>query len=598
MTEEERIQPAPAAFKADVWTYFGFRTKEGSKDYVKSYAVCKICTARVKYSGNTANLRTHVNTVYKIKRDFTEAISPFPSSSALPPTSAYVISYDSTPHNISVLVFICKDMRPLSVVENKRFRNMIKTLEPCYTVPSRQHITDIALPKLYQEVKATVLDSLSSAETVALTCDAWTSRATESYVTVTAHHITDQWNLQSHVLQTRAMHDSHTGEHIAALLTDAVAEWGLNAKDLVVVTDNAPNMALAARLAGMTHIQCFAHSLNLASQKALKIQSVVRLLGRIRRVTAFFRRSTTASNQLKQRQCLLQLPAHRLITDIITRWNSSYDMIERFLEQQPAICAALLSAEVRKSEKEIFTLSESDITCAEEVVRALKPMKDTTLVMSEESMPTLSVIAPLHAKLVIGAQESVDDTPTVRDIKTAIAEDLGKRYVNERETLWMASTVDPRFKDLPFLSEAETSETYSRLLDTGDCDKEGNKSTFASTSDNTAPKSEHDVAAAEIKRYRDETPLPLTGNPLSWWKDHEQEYPQLSKVARSFLFFSSAGDRVNAQRSVLRADHVDQLVFLGSIKIAKSKGESGAPQETEAGGCLIICSDMSCWGII
>lgn len=140
-------------------------------------------------------------------------------------------------------------MRPLSVVENKGFRNMIKTLEPRYTVPSRQHITDIALPKLYQEVKATVLDSLNSAETVALTCDAWTSRATESYVTVTAHHITDQWNLQSHVLQTRAMHDSHTGEHIAALLTDAVAEWGLNAKDLVVVTDNAPNMALAARLA-------------------------------------------------------------------------------------------------------------------------------------------------------------------------------------------------------------------------------------------------------------------------------------------------------------------------------------------------------------
>ncbi|KAL3975973.1 G2/M phase-specific E3 ubiquitin-protein ligase [Sarotherodon galilaeus] len=75
-------------------------------------------------------------------------------------------------------------------------------------------------------------------------------------------------------------------------------------------------------------------------------------------------------------------------------------------------------------------------------------MKDATLVMSEESMPTLSIVAPLHAKLVTGAQESVDDTPTVRDIKTAIAEDLGKRY------------------DLPFLSEAETSESYSRLLDT------------------------------------------------------------------------------------------------------------------------------------
>lgn len=102
----------------------------------------------------------------------------------------------------SVLCFICKDMRPLSVVENEGFRNTMATLEPRYNIPSRQHITDVALPKLYREVKATVLDS---AERVTLTCDAWTSRATQSYVTLTAHHIDEHWNLKSHVLQTRAM---------------------------------------------------------------------------------------------------------------------------------------------------------------------------------------------------------------------------------------------------------------------------------------------------------------------------------------------------------------------------------------------------------
>lgn len=114
-------------------------------------------------------------------------------------------------------------------------------------------------------------------------------------------------------------------------------------------------------------------------------------------------------------------------------------MIEQFLEQQPAIYAALLSAEVNRSEKDTFTLSQSDITCAEEVLRALKPMKDATLVMSEESMPTLSLIAPLHAKLVMGAEESPDDTQTVKDIKAAIAQSgiWEKRY-NERETVYMA----------------------------------------------------------------------------------------------------------------------------------------------------------------
>lgn len=97
--------------------------------------------------------------------------------------------------------------------------------------------------------------------------------------------------------------------------------------------------------------------------------------------------------------------------------------------------------------------------------------------------------------------------------------------------------------------------------------------TFASAKNNAAPKSAHCTAAAEIKKFREETPLPLPENPLTWWKEHKNEYPQLSRVAKRFLcipgtsvsaerVFSSAGDIVTAQRSVLKAEHVDQLVFL------------------------------------
>ncbi|XP_067313947.1 E3 SUMO-protein ligase ZBED1-like [Pseudorasbora parva] len=417
------------------------------------------------------------------------------------------------------------------------------------------------------------------------------------------------------------MHDSHTGDNIAELLKKAVIEWGFEDKHPVIVTDNASNMNVAAGLANMTHIRCFAHSLNLASQKALKLPAVERLLGRIRRVTSFFRRSTIASHQLKQKQDLLHLPKHRLITDVVTRWNSSYDMIDRFLEQQPAIYAALHSTEVRKSEKDVFTLNEADITCAEEVLKALKPMKNATLVMSEESMPTLSVIAPLYSKLVMSTEESPDDTKTVKDIKAAIAQDLGKRYANERETLHMSSALDPRFKDLPFLSEMEIQDTYSNLADavvaaikkqqqareveetvqSKDVEdhslpdyEDGSISTslqpikrprrscaladllgtvFATSENSMPPKSAHDTAAAEIKRFREGRPLPLQENPLSWWKEHEHAYPELSKLAKGFLcipgtsvsaerVFSTAGDIVTAHRSTLKSEHVDQLIFL------------------------------------
>lgn len=98
--------------------------------------------------------------------------------------------------------------------------------------------------------------------------------------------------------------------------------------------------------------------------------------------------------------------------------------------------------------------------------------------------------------------------------------------------------------------------------------------TFASAKDSAAiAHSAHDVAAAEIRGFREEPPLPLTEDPLCWWREHQQEYPQLSKVAKSLLcipgtsvaaeqVFSTAGDIVTAQRRVLKAEHVDKLVFL------------------------------------
>lgn len=158
----------------------------------------------------------------------------------------------------------------------------------------------------------------------------------------------------------------------------------------MLVTDNASNMIAAAQIGTFPHVKCFAHTVNLASQRALKVAALSRLLGRIRRISTFFHRSTTASHCLKVKQQCLGLSNHKLITDVATRWNSAYNMVERFLEQQPAICATLLSPEVRKGETDLCTLTETDVTNAEDAVSALKPMKDVTTLMSEERNPTVS----------------------------------------------------------------------------------------------------------------------------------------------------------------------------------------------------------------
>lgn len=131
--------------------------------------------------------------------------------------------------------------------------------------------------------------------------------------------------------------------------------------------------------------------------------------------------------------------------DVATRRNSACDMLERFIEQQPAICSALLSNDVRKNAKDLWTLTEADLTCAEDSFNVLKPLKVATHVISEEKSPILSLIAPLLVQLCNNAHVQATDLAVTRDIKKAVSGDLGKRYVSDKEKsfLCMASALDP-----------------------------------------------------------------------------------------------------------------------------------------------------------
>ena len=81
---------------------------------------------------------------------------------------------------------IALDMLPSYMVEGKGFRKLLSFLEPEYKVPSHQTITR-RMSKMYEEVKEEMEKTLDEISDVAITTDAWTSLATESYVTVTFH---------------------------------------------------------------------------------------------------------------------------------------------------------------------------------------------------------------------------------------------------------------------------------------------------------------------------------------------------------------------------------------------------------------------------
>lgn len=92
---------------------------------------------------------------------------------------------------------------------------------------------------------------------------------------------------------------------------------------------------------------------------------------------------------------MLQLPQHKLIQDAPSTWNSSYDMLEHYIEQQAAVFSSLTDRSVKRKIKDIVTLFDEDGKVAEDIIQVCKPLKMVTTLLSTEQLPTVSMIISL-----------------------------------------------------------------------------------------------------------------------------------------------------------------------------------------------------------
>lgn len=145
----------------------------------KFVAVCRHCKCDLKYFGNATNLSNHLHIRHAINADISAAAS--------------TAGADLRSLSQSITRFICKDMHPYCVVENTGFREIINTLEPRYKIPSRQFFSEKFIPELYRSTKEDLQLELSQSAHVTLTTDSWRSCSTVSYVKITAHLISMNW---------------------------------------------------------------------------------------------------------------------------------------------------------------------------------------------------------------------------------------------------------------------------------------------------------------------------------------------------------------------------------------------------------------------
>ena len=242
----------------------------------------------------------------------------------------------------AVAEYIIRDMVPILAVESAGFKQMLQTFDSHYKVPGRTYFSTEVIPTKYHTLKAFVKEELDTCTSIALTTYFWTSMSNDSHVMVTGHFIDNEWKLQERLLLIRALTGSHTADHVADLLRECTTEWDLHDKELIIVTDNERNMTNAAVQLSWDHVGCFAHIRWTYLCRAFKVDAFSRILARARKLVGNFRQSPGAAQVLKEKQELLGLLVNKLIQDVPTCWNSAHDMLTRLLEEQAAVCAAVL----------------------------------------------------------------------------------------------------------------------------------------------------------------------------------------------------------------------------------------------------------------
>ncbi|CAF1398722.1 unnamed protein product [Didymodactylos carnosus] len=362
-----RDTPLTRKKRSAAWRYFNQNENDSSQ------CICNLCKVEIKRYGNgTSALLEHLSlkhsNEYKVVRDGIDRSKPQARQHYLPidsERSKYVTKL--------IMEYLLYELLPINMVESDAFKNLIYNIEPAYNMPSRTYFTYKVLLALYNETRTKVEDILRTANGISITTDCWTSIAHESYVTVTAQFLTQQFEMKIFILETIDFSGRHTADALAKKLQEIFEEWNITHKIVSVVTDNTASVRNAAKLLPYEDWGCFAHLLNLSVVKGINL--IHDEIDFVRKIVIFTRRSTLGFEELKSEQDKLQRPHRSLIIDVIT---SMYYMLQRFIEEKQAILACLSKKEFSKKLQDVNTIASIRWSVIEELLSVLKPWEQAT----------------------------------------------------------------------------------------------------------------------------------------------------------------------------------------------------------------------------
>ena len=207
-----------------VWKYF-------SRSNDKLTATCNLCKQEFIYKGTISNLLNHLNGQHP-KPETSEPVKQTPLSLFI---SRHKRGRSDKQITQAITNMIISNLLPLSVVEEDGFRHIMNIVAPDYNIPCQKTIRSRRKTKTEKE---SLIDSMKTVDAASIKTNTSTSSLTESYLTVTEHHIDASWDVKTNIPLTRSMPECHTGENIAERLKTTVKEFHLENKVITCVHDN------------------------------------------------------------------------------------------------------------------------------------------------------------------------------------------------------------------------------------------------------------------------------------------------------------------------------------------------------------------------
>ncbi|XP_067639740.1 E3 SUMO-protein ligase ZBED1-like [Eurosta solidaginis] len=428
-----------------------------------SFATCNICKTKISYKTSTSNLKRHmirrhptvqleelVDKPQPIEIDITEE-QPSTSSAAPKRMTQCKIIKNYRPIskeglNIKLLQLFTIDLQPFSVVDDRGFREFVKSLNPMYVLPSRRVVSKTMIPALYEECRHKMQGMIQGGNQFCITTDCWTSRNVCSFIAVTAHFVSPEFELKSILLSASELNINHTAENLANAIYKIVCDWNVERKILLSVSDNASNIkcALTTKL-NWKHFGCMAHTMNLIVKDGLRVTEVAEIIDKIKGIVTYFKKSSSANEAFLSYQRNSGRDPLKLIQQVETRWNSTLAMMERFAALEEAVKCTLVILN-----RSLLTLSSEEWQIVKDLCIICQPFKDATVTISGETYCTGSLVIPITNGLQDVYRHLLtkvwpDPVRKVIDIfVNGIRERLGN--IQKSNTFSVATFLDPRFK--------------------------------------------------------------------------------------------------------------------------------------------------------